>query len=130
MAKGFRKFTTVEMIAAAELLKLHAINVDGKVAYEDGWDDARIAAEAAPGYPGNALTAVGRIRLKMGLGKLKCGPVTPETPENPLADMQAQIDALRARVGQLEAQLQNHCHKDFHNGLGQLGTTLLANARA
>lgn len=94
--KAYRKLTRAEAFAICKQLELVINKVPGDEAcsYAGGWDDARVAREVIPAYPGNGTTAVGGVRLEV------FGPLAVKT------DRKANdITALAKRVEDLERDL-------------------------
>jgi hypothetical protein len=109
----FRKVGPADIIWIGGLLERHLVrtpddqiakDADGAVSYEDGWDDARVAAEAIPDYPGRGVPVVGSLRVKLyGVLRRAAAPKAAEVDPGLLA----RVEVIEAWLRHLGADLNS-----------------------
>jgi hypothetical protein len=109
---SFKKLTRGQSFAAMKLLEQHTVlmlHEPRTVMYAEGWDDARVAREAFPDYPGHGAKAVGKLRNEeFGLlwRPQPSGPVQPDMfGGEELERTKARVTALERALGKLAGML-------------------------
>jgi len=100
--REFDKLTANQIVAVEKALARCVVKTGPETCvYADGWDDGRVAFEAIPEFKGNAYSAVGRLRIQLGYGKLRAGRKTVDVSD----PIEAAYKDLEARVAALERAL-------------------------
>jgi hypothetical protein len=102
---SFKKLTRGQSFAAMKLLEQHTVLVATEprtIMYAEGWDDARVAREAFPDYPGHGAKAVAKLRNEE-FGLLWKPP--PPAPVQPDLFSPGELERTKARVTALERAL-------------------------
>jgi hypothetical protein len=98
MASTFIKLTLKQRIQIHEVMRDHILVLaNGRVRYEDGWDDERVAAESIPEYPGDKVKVTAVVRNEM-FGSL----IAPKTFKG---DLEARVKALEDKLADLARKL-------------------------
>jgi hypothetical protein len=96
----FKQLTALQIRAVDKCLEAHCFadpQEDGRCIYELGWDDARVADEAIPEYPGRRAHVVGTYRIRLGYGRvISKNPKPQKAGDQKLADLEDRVSALEA----------------------------------
>ena len=95
----FKQLTALQIRAVDKCLEAHCFadpQEDGRCVYEAGWDDARIAEEAIPEYPGRRAHVVGTYRIRLGYGRVVHKAPKPDkaASDQKIVDLESRITAL------------------------------------
>ena len=107
----FKQLTALQIRAVDKCLEAHCFadpQEDGRCVYEAGWDDARIAEEAIPEYPGRRAHVVGTYRIRLGYGRVISKTPKPDkaTSGQKIADLEDRIIALEEQNKTLQRQIR------------------------
>lgn len=95
----FKQLTALQIRAVDKCLEAHCFadpEEAGRCIYEAGWDDARIAEEAIPEYPGRRAHVVGTYRIRLGYGRVVHKAPKPDkaASDQKIVDLESRITAL------------------------------------
>jgi len=117
----FKQLTALQIRAVDKCLEAHCFadpQEDGRCIYEAGWDDARVADEAIPEYPGRRAHVVGTYRLRLGYGRVISKAHKPQKAgDQKIADLESRIIDLEA----LTSDILRHVSANFDHVSARAG---------
>ena len=127
----FKQLTALQIRAVDKCLEAHCFadpQEDGRCIYEAGWDDARVAEEAIPEYPGRRAHVVGTYRIRLGYGRVAHRISNPKkAKDQKIADLESRIIDLE----QLNSDILRHVSANFDHLSARAGQSekLITDAR-